>query len=262
MVVVVTLTTGFVLGRSIESQQSAASEPSPKIELPSRPPMSPKASESPSEEPTHELVPLEPDDTWDGPSGTMRLTGTDEVALTFDDGPSPSWTPKVLNTLAEWDVKATFCVVGKEAKAYPELVQDIVNQGHTLCNHSWNHEYELGSLSAPEIRKNLERTNEAILEAVPGAYIGYYRQPGGQWTNRVVGVSMKMGMIPLHWSVDPSDWDKSVKAGHIEKEVRGATDAGAIVLMHDGGGDRGRTYSALEPILSDLTSRFALVPLP
>lgn len=209
-----------------------------------------------------EPVPIEPDDAWDGPSGTMRLTGTDEVALTFDDGPSPSWTPKVLNTLSAWGVKATFCVVGKEARAYPELVQDIVNQGHTLCNHSWNHEYDLGSRSAAKIRKNLERTNDAILAAVPDAHIGYYRQPGGQWTNRVVGVSMKLGMVPLHWSVDPSDWDKSVKTAHIEKEVRGATDAGAIVLMHDGGGDRGRTFSALEPILADLTSRFHLVPLP
>lgn len=256
LVVVATLTTGFVLGRNSDDQPSAASEPSPSSEG------QPTTPEPPPAEPVPPPEPIEADSSWDGPAGTMKHTGDDSVALTFDDGPDPSWTPKVLNMLADFGVQATFCVVGKEAKAYPQLIRDIVEAGHTLCNHSWNHEFDLGKQPVKKIRDNLERTNQAIRDAVPHAAIDYYRQPGGQWTKRVVNVSLEQGMVPVHWTVDPSDWDKSVKAGHIEKEVCGATKAGSIVLMHDGGGDRARTFSALKPILSDLTARFELAALP
>ncbi len=256
LVVVATLTAVFIVGRDSDDPPSAAAEPSPGTEE------VPPTPEPPSAQPVPPPEPIEPDDSWDGPAGTMTRTGSDSVALTFDDGPSPAWTPKVLNTLADWGVKATFCVVGKEARAYPDLVRDIVDGGHTLCNHSWNHELDLGRQSVKKIRANLDRTNRAIRDAVPDVDISYYRQPGGQWTKRVVKVALEQGMVPVHWTVDPSDWDKSVKAGHIEKEVRGATKAGSIVLMHDGGGDRRSTSSALKPILSDLTSRFELIALP
>ncbi|GAA4913085.1 peptidoglycan/xylan/chitin deacetylase (PgdA/CDA1 family) [Stackebrandtia albiflava] len=252
---------GYLLLRETPgAHSSAASEPSPVTVTTA--PASPVPPPSPSPTESPEPVAVVPDESWSGPSGSMAVTGSDAVALTFDDGPSPAWTPHVLNTLRDWQVKATFCVVGTEVRANPELVKAIVADGHTLCNHSWHHETRLGHESATKIRRNLERTNDAIRDIVPDAYIGYYRQPGGQWTERVVRIAMEMGMVPLHWSVDPSDWDKSTRSSHIERNVLGHTSAGSIILMHDGGGDRRRTSDALGPILSELTSRFRLIALP
>jgi peptidoglycan/xylan/chitin deacetylase (PgdA/CDA1 family) len=138
-----------------------------------------------------------------GPHGTHRTTGADYVALTFDDGPDPQWTPEVLALLRKHRVKATFCVVGQLVEAFPELVREIAEAGHTLCNHSWDHDFGLGSRSRTEIRENLERTNAAIHRAAPGTRISYYRQPGGFWTDRVVEVAAELGMSSLHWAVDP-----------------------------------------------------------
>ena len=139
--------------------------------------------------------------------------------MTFDDGPDPRYTPQVLALLREYDVKATFCVVGENAQDHPDLIQAIVADGHTLCNHSWHHDVTLGNRSADQIRADLLRTNEAIRAAVPDAPIVWYRQPGGAWTYPVVSVAQQLGMTPLHWSVDPSDW-----------QVPGAAKIAATVL--------------------------------
>ena len=75
----------------------------------------------------------------------MKPTGTKAVALTFDDGPDRTYTPRMLDLLKANGVKATFCLVGKQAKAYPELVRRIVAEGHTLCNHTYDHSLNLAS---------------------------------------------------------------------------------------------------------------------
>jgi peptidoglycan/xylan/chitin deacetylase (PgdA/CDA1 family) len=196
-----------------------------------------------------------------GPHGTRRSTGDAYVALTFDDGPDPRWTPEVLALLREHDVKATFCVVGQLAQAYPELLRDIAADGHTLCNHSWSHDMALGRRPAREIRADLERTNAAIRDALPGARVSYYRQPGGAWTGRVVEVAEELGMSSLHWEVDPQDWARP-GAGAIATVVSGATDEGAIVLLHDGGGERRGTVQAMRRFLPDLAGRLSLDALP
>lgn len=193
--------------------------------------------------------------------GAHTGTGTARLALTFDDGPDPRYTPQVLATLREYDVKATFCVVGENAQAHPDLVQAIVADGHTLCNHSWHHDVSLGNRSAEQIRSDLVRTNEAIRAAVPDAPVVWYRQPGGAWTYPVVSVSRQLGMTPLHWSVDPSDW-QAPGANKIATTVLTQVQPGAVVLMHDAGGDRQGTVDALRRILPELTSRFELEALP
>jgi peptidoglycan/xylan/chitin deacetylase (PgdA/CDA1 family) len=141
-----------------------------------------------------------------GPFGTTRVTGVRAVALTFDDGPHATWTPKVLDLLKAQGVKATFCLIGEQVREYRALVARIVREGHTLCNHSWDHDLRLGKKSGAQIRADLERTNREIRRAVPGAKIPYYRQPGGEWTPSVVRVAKDLGMKPLHWDVDPRDW--------------------------------------------------------
>ncbi|MEV6799580.1 polysaccharide deacetylase family protein [Micromonospora rifamycinica] len=197
----------------------------------------------------------------DGPFGSHASTGSGEVALTFDDGPDPTYTPQVLEVLRAYGVKATFCVVGENAQDHPDLVQAIVADGHTLCNHSWHHDVLLGKRSPDLIRADLIRTNEAIHAAVPNARISYFRQPGGAWTYPVVSVAEGLGMTPLHWTVDPNDWQLP-GAAKITATVTGDTGPGAIVLMHDAGGDRQGTVAALRRILPDLTSRFRLEALP
>ncbi|MFF5173916.1 polysaccharide deacetylase family protein [Micromonospora sp. NPDC000089] len=193
--------------------------------------------------------------------GARVTTGSDEVALTFDDGPDPTYTPQVLAVLRAYQVKATFCVVGQNAQDHPELIQEIVADGHTLCNHSWSHDVTLGKRSPAAIRADLTRTNDAIHAAVPDAHVGWFRQPGGAWTSPVVQVARELGMAPLHWTVDPNDW-KAPGAPKITASVTGDTQAGSIVLMHDAGGNRQGTVDALHRILPDLGGRFRLEALP
>ncbi|HEX5540532.1 MAG TPA: polysaccharide deacetylase family protein [Micromonospora sp.] len=197
----------------------------------------------------------------DGPFGSHQTTGSRTVALTFDDGPDPRYTPQALALLRRHRVTATFCLVGINARAYPQLVRAIVADGHTLCNHSWNHDFGLGSRSRGAIRKDLLRTNAAIRAAAPDAEISYYRQPGGHWTARVVAVARDLGMTSLHWAVDPQDWRRP-GAARIASHVNSTTRAGAIVLLHDAGGDRRNTIAALRSILPHLTRRFDLAALP
>ncbi|MET7945468.1 polysaccharide deacetylase family protein [Micromonospora sp. NPDC005324] len=193
--------------------------------------------------------------------GAHATTGTPRLALTFDDGPDPRYTPQVLALLREYDVRATFCVVGENAQNHPDLVQSIVDAGHTLCNHSWHHDVGLGARSADAIRSDLLRTNAAIRAAVPNAPIVWYRQPGGAWTYPVVSVAQQLGMTPLHWSVDPSDWEQP-GATKITATVLSQAAPGSVVLLHDAGGDRQGTVEALRRILPDLTARFELEALP
>jgi peptidoglycan/xylan/chitin deacetylase (PgdA/CDA1 family) len=192
--------------------------------------------------------------------GARRTTGSSAVALTFDDGPSPTWTPQVLSLLKQQGVKATFCLVGVHVRDYPDLVARIVREGHTLCNHSWQHDLKLGQKTPDQIRADLARTNAAIRKAVPNAAIPYYRQPGGVWTAPIVSIAKQLGMMPLGWAVDPADWSKPGKQAII-KRVKDHTHAGSIVLLHDGGGDRSQTLAACRTLIPWLKQRYRLVPL-
>ncbi|MEU8182366.1 polysaccharide deacetylase family protein [Micromonospora sp. NPDC049044] len=202
-----------------------------------------------------------PDAGTDKLFGAHATSGSARLALTFDDGPDPRYTPQVLALLREYHVHATFCVVGENAQDHPDLIQAIVNEGHTLCNHSWHHDVSLGTRSTDAIRADLLRTNQAIRAAVPNAPIVWYRQPGGAWTYPVVSVARQLGMTPLHWSVDPSDWDLP-GANKITATVLTQAEPGSVVLLHDAGGNRQGTVDALRRILPDLTGRFELEALP
>jgi peptidoglycan-N-acetylglucosamine deacetylase len=159
-------------------------------------------------------------------------------------------------------VKATFCVIGAYAEAYPELIADIVHDGHAMCNHSWFHEFDLGTRSTEEIKANLQRTNDAIQKAAPGAPVAYFRHPGGMWTERAIAAAADLGMESLHWSVDPSDWDKHKGEAYIRDHVKVKTEEGGIVLLHDGGGNQKDMYGALKSILKEFDRRgYVLVAL-
>ena len=198
--------------------------------------------------------------------GQLR-TGSNAVALTFDDGPS-EFTPQILAVLRQYHVKATFCLIGVNVQKHHDYVQQIVADGHTLCNHSWKHDEHLGKKSLDAIRADLQATNDEIHRAVPDAKIAYFRAPGGNFTPQSVAVAKELGMKPLGWNVDPDDWDTKkypegrAMTGHIEGVLRKHIRAGAIVLSHDGGGQRECTVSAYKALLPDLTKQYTLVAMP
>ncbi|WP_328851025.1 polysaccharide deacetylase family protein [Micromonospora globbae] len=254
---------GLVLvlaGCANEGGTPAADGPTPTASTASTAPApSPTPTAAPKPTRTATKPPLRPLPTT-LPAGLRRGTGVRPVALTFDDGPSPAWTPKILDRLRAAKVTATFCLVGREVRRHPELVRRIVREGHQLCNHSWRHDVDLGRRPVAEIRADLERTNEAIRAAVPKARITYYRQPGGRWTPEVVAVAKQLGMRSLHWSVDPQDWSRP-PAATITKRVLSAVRPGAIVLLHDGGGNRAATFAACPGVIAELKRRFGVTRL-
>ncbi|RSM47706.1 polysaccharide deacetylase family protein [Actinoplanes sp. ATCC 53533] len=192
----------------------------------------------------------------------MRTTGSAAVALTFDDGPDPVQTPKILELLAENQVKATFCLVGDQVRRHPEIVRQIAAAGHTLCNHTWDHSLTIGRTKPAKIQADLRRTNDAIRAAVPGAQIPFFRAPGGNFTDALVQTAYADGMISLYWEVDPRDWEHAAgedDASHVEKIVKGVQKdvrPGAIVLSHDF--NQPDTILAYEQLLPWLKERFEL----
>jgi len=205
-----------------------------------------------------------------GPAHSLRTTGSAAVALTFDDGPDPVQTPKILELLAANQVKATFCLVGDQVRRHPEIVRQIVEAGHTLCNHTWDHSLTIGKTKPAKIQADLRRTNDAIRAAVPGAQIPFFRAPGGNFTDALVQTAYADGMTSLYWEVDPRDWeyaDGEDDASHVEKivkSVRKDVRPGSIVLSHDF--NQPDTILAYEQLLPWLKERFELgvpeQPLP
>jgi len=201
-----------------------------------------------------------------GPANSATKTGTAAVALTFDDGPDPVQTPKLLDLLAEQHVKATFCLVGENVAAHPELVRRIAAEGHTLCNHTWEHSLTLGKEKPAAIRADLQRTNDAIHAAAPDAEIKYLRAPGGNFTPDFVKVAAELGMASIYWQVDPRDWDHPAgesDAAHLAKvlaAVKNHVHKGSIVLSHDFG--QPDTITAYQTLIPWLKHRYKLIALP
>jgi peptidoglycan/xylan/chitin deacetylase (PgdA/CDA1 family) len=180
------------------------------------------------------------------------------LALTFDDGPSDD-TPQVLDLLKKYGIKATFCMVGEEVQRYPELVRRVVAEGHELCNHSWKHD-DLGTMSAAAARDDIERTDAAIAAAAPGVTVPFFRAPYGSWGHSAKE-GVKAGHTPLGWVVDPDDWllpGADVIADRIEQQLTPR----AVVLVHDGGGDRKQTVEALRKLIPKLKGEGWTFDLP
>jgi peptidoglycan/xylan/chitin deacetylase (PgdA/CDA1 family) len=201
-----------------------------------------------------------------GPAGSHTRTGSADVALTFDDGPDPTLTPKILDLLKANGIKATFCLVGKQVKQYPNLVRRIAAEGHTLCDHTYSHQNDLGKQSTAAMTKELVDTLELIQAAAPGTPIQYFRAPGGNYTPALVAVAHSLGLTSIYWAVDPRDWDNqhygtgARMVDHIVAVVESRTGPGAIVLSHDL--KVPDTITAYATLLPWLKARFTLVCLP
>jgi len=179
-----------------------------------------------------------------------------ELALTFDDGPNPAWTPRLLDILASHDVRATFFLLGKFAEAEPELVRRIVAGGHLIGNHSWSHP-NLALTSASRVQEELARTSQT-LEQIAGVTVRFIRPPFGARRPAVFRVARSLGMTSVLWNAMTSDWREpsaeriaELLARRIDRlERRGRA---ANVVLHDGshlklGADRGPSIAAAEQL--------------
>jgi peptidoglycan/xylan/chitin deacetylase (PgdA/CDA1 family) len=189
-----------------------------------------------------------------------HLVAPGAYALTFDDGPDPVWTPVVLTFLRQAHLHATFCLVGRQAARYPALVRAIVAGGHSLCNHSWSHDEQLATRSPEVIRSEIARTQDAVRRAA-GVTPRLFRAPGGVWSAGLVAEARRQGMSALEWTVDPRDWARPGTPAIVRALLQGIR-PGAVVLLHDGGGDRSQTVLALQAVLVPLQKRHLVAALP
>jgi peptidoglycan/xylan/chitin deacetylase (PgdA/CDA1 family) len=179
---------------------------------------------------------------------------TKKIALTFDDGPDPTYTAQILSVLATYNVKATFFEIGEQVADNPQITQAIFNAGHLVEDHTWNHP-DLTTLTASQIQSQLQQTSDAIFNAT-GVRPQYFRPPYGSMDSEVESVAESMGLKTTLWTVDTLDWDQpnTTTNAIIQEVLTNATDNG-IVLMHDGGGDRSRTVDALDDIIVGLRAQ-------
>jgi len=181
-----------------------------------------------------------------------RVPGADGVALTFDDGPS-DLTGAVLATLARYEARATFFVVGAEIPGRERLLRRAVAEGHELGNHTMTHAKvcERREQAHPEIAKVSE-----LIEAETGVAARLYRPPYGEIDPDDVAFAAELGMSTAVWNVDPRDWSSGVSPDTIRARVIDAAEPGSIVLLHDGPGDvRAATVAALPSIIEALRDR-------
>jgi peptidoglycan-N-acetylglucosamine deacetylase len=173
---------------------------------------------------------------WRGPLGQRRLvwsvpTSTALAALTFDDGPDPELTPRILEILAEQDAKATFNMMGWNAARHPELVRAVVAAGHEVGNHTWTH-LDLAGQTARQAHRQIDLGCRAI-EALAGVRPRWFRPPRGELTGAGVCAAAELGQDLLLWSVDRGPGDAAAPAAvadHLARAVR----PGDVIGLHDG----------------------------
>lgn len=161
-----------------------------------------------------------------------------ELALTFDDGPSATWTPRLLDILAGHDVRATFFLLGDRAALQPELVRRIAAAGHTIGNHSWSHPH-LSLTPASRVREELKQTSDT-LQQIGGAPVKFFRPPFGARRPVVFRIARELGLEPVLWNAMTSDWSEP-SADEIAKQLTRKIDElerrgrAANIVLHDGG---------------------------
>ncbi|MES1199928.1 MAG: polysaccharide deacetylase family protein [Pseudomonadota bacterium] len=192
------------------------------------------------------------------------------VALTFDDGPDPRWTPQILDVLRRHGVKATFFVIGEAAVAHPDLIRRIVQDGDEIGNHSFTHP-NMAHVGPERVRLELTSTQRA-LESITGRSVRLFRppynadaDPGSEGELMPVLVANQSGYLAAGESIDPQDWQLSVRAADgsvhqltgedIVGSVLNQIDNGHAILLHDGGGDRAATVAALDALITSLEAR-------
>lgn len=214
------------------------------------------------------------DESWTGwPSAwTIRRRGAPDhvLALTFDDGPDPEWTPKILDILKAKGVKATFFMIGDEAVGHPELVRRVQAEGHEIGNHSFTHP-NMAHVGNERVELELTAADRA-LESITGRQITLFRppynadsEPDSYGEIAPIAVASRLGYVTAGESIDPNDWNTvrtdaggathRLRPDEIVSSVLAQADKGHAILLHDSGGDRSATVTALPAIIDGLRAR-------
>ena len=163
-----------------------------------------------------------------------RLSGlgrSDHVAITFDDGPDPAWTPAFLQVLATWEVRATFFMLGAMAAREPGLAAEVAAAGHEVAVHGWAHRYTV--LRSPgAVRDDLARARDAVADA-PGARPRFYRPPYGVLSAGALAAARRLGLTPVLWTCWGREWTAGATPRSVATTLTRNLGGGATVLLHD-----------------------------
>lgn len=240
---------GVVALGMAQADQASASGPDSKVS--SMPKATPKAT--PSTAPTAQTPSAPVASTSNKPAGNPTATavagGNKVVFLTFDDGPDPVWTPRVLEVLAKYDAHATFFELGSMQSAHPGIRDQVLAAGNTIGNHSISHA-QLTKVSAAKRHH----------EIYDGPQSKCFRPPYGAANAKVRADIKAAGMVPVLWDIDTVDWQRPGKKAIVNSILTQAR-SGSVVLMHDAGGDRSQTVAALDQVLETLTAQGYTFPV-
>ena len=193
--------------------------------------------------------------------------GEHEVALTFDDGPDPKWTPMVLDILKKYNVKATFFLVGSQAEQYPGIVKRIVDEGHLVGNHTYTHA-NLAEIPSDQVEIELNAT-QRLIESITGRSTTLFRPPyeaDSHPSNLAELTPLKqvqddLGYLIVMENIDPEDWARPGTDVIVDR-IKELRRDGSLILLHDAGGNREQTVEALPQIIDWLQTRGdQIVPL-
>ncbi|MDZ5606786.1 polysaccharide deacetylase family protein [Bacillus pseudomycoides] len=182
--------------------------------------------------------------TWEVPNNEKL------IAITFDDGPDPTYTPQVLNLLRQYKAEATFFMIGFRIQRNPYLVNRVLKEGHEIGNHTMNHLYARDA-SNEKLKKDILEEKRYLQKWVKEPLL--FRPPGGYINNAVFATAKEAGyqIVLWSWNQDPKDWADPGTESIVKNVVTNAK-SGDIVLLHDDGSDRSQTVAALAKILPAL----------
>ncbi len=182
---------------------------------------------------------------------TKKPTINKIVYLTFDDGPSPTFTPQIIELLEKYNAGATFFTLGQEVDKFPSVAKNASNAKHIFANHTYSH-FDISEASDDVIKNEIIKANKAVKNAIDKTPI-CFRPPYGAIRPDIKQKIGSAGGKTIMWDVDTQDWAKP-GIDVIVDHVLSYTQNGEIILMHDGGGDRTQTVAALEKILKKMTA--------
>lgn len=177
-------------------------------------------------------------------------TASRYVSITFDDGPHPEFTPKVLALLKKYEAKATFFLIGQNAEKYPELVQEILKEGHSIGNHSYSHSKKFGFFPVQKLVGEMDRCN-SVLQKITGREVKMFRPPFGVTNPNLKKALQKTAHTSIGWSKRSLD-TTSISKERIISKITTNLKPGDIILLHDGGE---KSIAVLEQLLRFLSSQ-------